>query len=351
MAIPNHIRGALLEEIVLHLLDLVGYRVVNPGEEGTRGGAAGLEVQGRGEWHQIDGLAAFDRTPAFMYPLRLIVEAKCYREDRTVGIPIVRNSVGVLKDISENYFTHRSSDNQNEIQIPRFNYHSAIFSTSGYSANAQRYALAHQIFLIQYEKIGLLQPIIRALLALEEEHFSRRVPKARTNEVRREFRSIFKDENVEEGEYSVFSEDGIEFIRHHIAESLLSIRGSYFGVLQGRWPMHLLCDEQLPMGLFMNSDELSCQITRDERGTWGFTPSQVNPSDNNWFRLEFDLPKEIALMTQSHIGDAELLHVKQQNFSYLDLAGKIGNIHRSVRLRMDPQWAEELMADIRRRDR
>ncbi len=66
------VRGVLLKELVLYLLCLVGYRIVKPGEEGTKLGHSGLEVRGRGEWHQIDVLAAFDKTPAFMYPLRLM---------------------------------------------------------------------------------------------------------------------------------------------------------------------------------------------------------------------------------------------------------------------------------------
>src|ERR1035438_7248250 len=121
-------RGAILEELVLYLLKMVGYRVVEAPSEGTRGGHSGLEVKGRGAWHQIDALAAFDLTPAFMYPLRLMVEAKCYSSRSPVGIEVVRNSVGVLKDIAENYFTFLPSrGDQTAIPVPRFNYYSAIF--------------------------------------------------------------------------------------------------------------------------------------------------------------------------------------------------------------------------------
>lgn len=73
------VRGLVLEEIVLYLLEKVGYRVITAGETGTRVGHSGLEVQGRGEWYQIDAIAAFYFTPSFMYHLRLMVEAKCYK--------------------------------------------------------------------------------------------------------------------------------------------------------------------------------------------------------------------------------------------------------------------------------
>lgn len=48
MASIHQIRGALLEEIVLFLLARSGYREVQQGEEGTRHGRAGLEVEGEG---------------------------------------------------------------------------------------------------------------------------------------------------------------------------------------------------------------------------------------------------------------------------------------------------------------
>lgn len=353
MAIPNHVRGALLEEIVLYLLALVGYRVVKPGEEGTKGGHAGLEVQGRGDWHQIDGLAAFDRTPAFMYPLRLLVEAKCYRKDRTVGIDIVRNSVGVLKDISENYFTHNLSTGHDQIQIPRYNYHAAVFSTSGYTKNAQRYALAHQIFLIQYENIAVLKPIIDALLGLEEEHFRRRVIGARTKELRNEFRNFLEVHgDVVDRDSLIFTEDGIDYVLENIVLPLINIRGSYFGVLQGRWPMHLLSNEQLPMDLFRRTDEIRGIIYRNGDGVWGFSPTGIEENEENWFRLEFDLPEEVAYLVERTRRDpVELLNVKQQHFSYIDLSGIIGGVQRQIRLRLDEQWAEQYLADLLARKR
>ena len=106
MASITQIRGLLLEEIVLYLLEKVGYRIINSGADGTRIGSVGLEVQGRGEWHQIDALAAFDYTPSFMYPLRLIVEAKCYNIRHPVQIEVASNSLGFLRDLTENYFIY-----------------------------------------------------------------------------------------------------------------------------------------------------------------------------------------------------------------------------------------------------
>jgi hypothetical protein len=77
-------RGIIFEEIVLLLLERVGYRIVVAPEDGTKTGPSGLEVQGRGEWHQVDALAAFDHAPPFMYPLRLVLEIQGTRTAFTV---------------------------------------------------------------------------------------------------------------------------------------------------------------------------------------------------------------------------------------------------------------------------
>lgn len=349
------IRGVLLEELVLYLLGLVGYRIVNPNEEGTKPGKSGLEVKGRGEWHQIDALAAFDKTPAFMYPLRLMVEAKCYARNRPVQIEVVRNTVGVLKDISENYFTYSAASNGKEIQVPRFNYHSAIFSTSGYTKGAQRYAIAHQIFLIQYERIQLLRPIVDALLGLTFNHVINVArfgnDSAISGRIRKMVRKMFKGERLVDGvDGSVFTDEGLRYILENVVRPLLGIRGSYFGMLQGKWPMHLLSRHPLPTKAFARRDEVLCRVYGREANRWSFSPVNVNEGSPTWFRLEFDIPDEILEFVKAARHDPlAVAEVKQQHFSYLDVAGRIGGVQRQVRLRLDEEWFEAYLERIRSR--
>ena len=185
----------MLEEAVLFLLKKVGYKIVRRPRDSIDSSdlqvnSSGLEVQGRGAWHQIDALAEQDQTPSFMFPLRLLVEAKCHPNQR-VGIPIVRNSVGVHKDISENYFTkHRQTDSQSAI---RFNYQLAIFSVSGYTKPAIDYAVAHQIFLIEYKGIPVIAPVIRAIEQLEVESLTQRGV-GDISGVRDKFKNILEDQ-------------------------------------------------------------------------------------------------------------------------------------------------------------
>jgi hypothetical protein len=345
-------RGAILEELILHLLTMVGYRVVQSGEEGTRGGHSGLEVKGRGAWHQIDALAAFDRTPAFMYPLRLMVEAKCYSANSPVELGIVRNSVGVLKDIAENYFTFRPSTDT-EIPIPRFNYHSAIFSTSGYSTAAQRYAIAHQVFLIQYSRIKVLEPVIEGLLTLDATHLQSKTSppnyRSATALLRDEVRHMLaSDRAVLSSQFHVLSPVGSRHVREEIVRPLLEIKGSYFGMLQGRWPMHLLARKSLPPTAFADRDEIRCRLYGRDSDRWSFVPVNAQEGDRDWFRLEFDIPDEILEMVEAARDDkVAIANVKKEQFSTLDLAGKIGEVLRQVRLRVDEEWLKSYLDRIR----
>lgn len=337
----SSVRGVILEEIVLHLLEKVGYRIVQIGEDGAEKGKSGLEVQGRGERHQIDALAAFDYTPAFMYPLRLMVEAKCYAKDRPVGIEVARNAVGVLKDISENYFIHQSTtDKKDTLKLQRFNYQSAIFSTSGFTGGAERYAIAHQIFLIQYQNVWVLRPVVDALLLFDESCMlvHSEDNESITNRIRKFVRNVLNPEDAEVVD-SPFSQKGEEFLKQEILSPLDEIQGSYFGMLQGKWPMHLLSKHALPSNLFINNDSIKCKVYGREDNKWSFVPLDIMQGNENYFRLEFDLPREILNLVNNASGDTtEIANIKKRHFSFISLSGVIGGIRRQVRLELDEDW-------------
>lgn len=140
-------RGYLLEIVLSKLIEINGYDVINTadGDEIVSKGN-GLNVRGRGGFHQFDTLGRFKITPPFVYPLRLFVEAKFYKSNNKVGIDRVRMGVGILEDINTNYSTVKM--NAEELSVEKYQYHYAIFSTSGFTEDAQRFAIAHKIHLI-----------------------------------------------------------------------------------------------------------------------------------------------------------------------------------------------------------
>lgn len=348
MANISQARGALLEEAILFLLEKVGYETIDERstaiDDSLRAGSSGLDVRGRGAWHQIDALASFRSSPAFMYPLRLMVEAKCYQASRPVGIEVARNSVGVLKDISENYFTMHNRGGISS-QAPRFNYHAAIFSTSGYTSGATAYAVAHQIFLIQYENVAVIQPLVDAIMAFDDDCVTS-FGKMAISEVRKIYRSVLNDRIFPLGTPRYVTEQGREMIESSILDAVNCIRGSYFGMLQGRWPLHLLTATELPAGAFA-SDNISCRVTGYESGNWKFTPLSTSRESEEWFELQFSLPKDIAEMVRDNFGDREAVaNLKQQYFSYIDLSGIIGGIRRNVRLELDREWISNYIESL-----
>lgn len=146
MATISGIRGMLLEEVVLYILSLSGYKTVtHPGNDPTLKSDAhgGLKVVGRGGKHQIDAIADFRATPPFVYPQRLLVEAKCYTKGYPVDIFVIRNGLGVLRDVQEYWVTR-----QNKPLMGPYQYHYAIFATPRFTSDAELYALAHGIYTI-----------------------------------------------------------------------------------------------------------------------------------------------------------------------------------------------------------
>jgi hypothetical protein len=133
---PGQIRGMLLEEAVLHLLRRSGYRTIDvPGTDPTLCNVgAGLAVRGRGSEHQIDAIADFVVHQPFSNPQRLLVESKCYGSLYKVGIEVVRNAIGVLKDTSEFWVVGPGPIAGRR----RYHYQYAIFSASPFSSGAQR---------------------------------------------------------------------------------------------------------------------------------------------------------------------------------------------------------------------
>jgi len=145
------LKGYLLEEALVYLIRRTGYNLLVDQSQDTReltNRGNGLNVIGRGGVHQADVLGQLSWIPAFTFPIRLFVEAKC--RSNPVGIGEVRSAVGIVDDLNQNYFPMNADrkNNEQKILLKRYNYHYAIFSTSGFSKNAVAMALAHRISLI-----------------------------------------------------------------------------------------------------------------------------------------------------------------------------------------------------------
>jgi hypothetical protein len=129
-------RGYIFESIIWDVLLNNGY--TNPEPERT--------IRGRGAWHQIDAYGYLTYPIPFVYPIRLLSEAKCYKKGKKVDLPAVRNFVGVIKDVSEYYIVNDDRTHDSK----RFTDVGCIFSSSPFTEDAQNYAWAHNIKLVPF---------------------------------------------------------------------------------------------------------------------------------------------------------------------------------------------------------
>lgn len=193
-------KGYLLEIVLSKLIEINGYELIRYANgDDIRKLSNGLNVKGRGGFHQFDTLGKFKITPPFIYPLRLFVEAKFYsskkeKKAKKVGIDIVRAGIGILQDVNTNYST--VDMNKDELNIERYNYNYAVFSASGFTEPAQRLAIAHKIHLIdlsghEYKRILYL---IKDIVDLYFNYFPNGDSDAFGN-FKKEFTSLLFDKN------------------------------------------------------------------------------------------------------------------------------------------------------------
>ncbi|MGW3460285.1 hypothetical protein ACWDE9_12075 [Streptomyces olivaceoviridis] len=144
------LRGYLPEEAVARPLRSSGYEVLSAADDKETNPAhrvlgqrpSGPAVRGRGARHQADALGEFRYVPPSSLPVRLFVEAES--TGRNVRLSRVRNGHGVVHDVNENVVTSVHGADPSRPR-PRHHYSYAVFSTEGFSRDAQEYALAHRI--------------------------------------------------------------------------------------------------------------------------------------------------------------------------------------------------------------
>lgn len=113
-------------------------------------------MRGRGAVHQADALGALQFPIPFSLPIRLFVEAK--NTKAKVGIDVVRNAHGVVHDVNEYSRAapcHERCVDRDRARVEgaddlrhQVHYRYSLFSTGGFTRDAQSFALAHQISLI-----------------------------------------------------------------------------------------------------------------------------------------------------------------------------------------------------------
>lgn len=272
------LRGALLEEAILYLLYASGYEpVLTAGSDPTLTlSNSGMEVQGRGERHQIDAIADFVLSPPFSNPQRLLVEAKFLT--KRVGIPIVRNAVGVAKDVSE-YWIRPPAGPSARID-KRYHYLYAIFSVSTFTQPAQNYAFAHDIHLLPLKRSTYFASVIAAIEAVTVEGILE-VPSLWS--VRQFVRSrLFPQQPQPE---AVEIEDELREQLIEFLEQTHQLRYGFIAMFGNRMPVFLVARSGLD---FNDLEDREYVRIRWIEGSW-----YVERTDGQRL-FSFDLPEELS---------------------------------------------------------
>jgi len=142
------------------------------------GYVAGVPIRrigGRGTSHQIDVIGIELNHLPFLYDTILLVEAKCYSPNESVGIDVIRQVKSNVMDLEQtlpreltllprnlspiDYFTNILGKSAGEGWT--VNYRGAVFTTGQYSQYAKEFAYAHGIFLFVFPPLIKGKPTVQ----------------------------------------------------------------------------------------------------------------------------------------------------------------------------------------------
>ncbi|MFE9407313.1 restriction endonuclease [Streptomyces sp. NPDC006704] len=343
MAKRSALRGYLLEEALAWLLRHSGYRLLvdhQQDRDELTGSGGALRVRGRGAVHQVDVLGEFAFTPAFSLPVRLFLEAKHYQDP--CRLEVVRNAHGVLHDVNENFMNHEGTRPRR-----RYQYTYALFSANGFTKEAQQYALAHQISLVDLsgESFTWLRKAIKSTAAnlyqAQENYAMGRFPVAWMRKELREALGTCPPGIQMSGETSAaqFKASAstiltqfVDALEQHAAAELL------LGFPSAPFILPLAAEDQ---GHFLSyveqSPDHAVRLRRSGQAAtaeWALSPRE----DGDAYRLAFKLPEHIEEWI-SGIAEKErqrTLDIKQQFLSSITIYRMNGSGVRAYQLRYEP---------------
>jgi tetratricopeptide (TPR) repeat protein len=327
--ISNQAKGTVFEKVVRKLLEKNEYEKYQPDNEQVDDCG---RVRGRGEWHQIDALGRWRYVVPFVYPIRLLCEAKFL--NGPADISVVRNFVGVVKDISENYFVEDNQDIDKRMLSKRHTDCGAVFSVNGFTSNAERYAYAQNIFLVSYEN----NPIIGAFKQVIEEvaQFLKISKKTNAKQFNKWFEEAWKRHHSDYYRSNLAKyltdagrfENSLELLQ----KKFEGVRTSVVGIASGIYPIHLLSLNDIPYELFRETDEqyFRPNYVRTETGGYFF---ELHPSDLPDLKFFFTIPQMILQKYRD-----SMRTFKREFLEWIDIPITIGRMRRILKLKLDTEW-------------
>ena len=309
-----------------------------------------IELKGRGGWHQIDCPCDWQYCSPFMYPIRLLGEVKFTK--KKVDKAVVRQYIGVLKDIQENYFVE-NPELVLERNVKRVLEIGCIFSAYGFNRQAESLAYAHGIKTISYENNVVVDRIKRYIEKLVQENV---VPgnDARDKKLLRKSINSYLARNhmidcvaqsecngqmgcIEADIRNILSGD-YEDNLHGFLDSVNAVEGSFIATTPEGLLLHFVGEQKFPEDMFEHTDNAKYRIhiekseansegsyylviitEKTESGKFYFAPPEVlkEAIEENWIKV---------------------LDIKQEFLYKLVLHKKIKGLQRTLVLELDNEW-------------
>lgn len=324
----SHFRGVLLEEAVAALLSRSGFEVISSasGDPSLSTSGAGLTVRGRGADHQVDVLADFSFVAPFSYPPRLLLEAK-FRDDPT-GLEVIRDAVGVVKDVSEWFQPSSHAPNS------RYHYQAAVFSKSRFTKGAERYAYAHDVFLVPLGDNRLFHPVIRAISKFGQINHLRR--EYGLNEARSMIRRVLAqpDETPPEDVGNLAA----------LQTAIARIGAAYLARTSGGFPLFLVprSDREVDRALVRPGPH-DVEVRYDTDGGWRLVAREQD------LEFSFDLPRELMTVfgADNRLRAEAAVDMKRREFDQI-FAYRLDNGRiRTMQLSLDTNWLDAVQSRMR----
>jgi hypothetical protein len=329
------VRGMLFEEAVLFLLRLAGYEpVTSVGTDRTlriHSAGMGISVVGRGAPHQIDAIADYRMGQPFSHPQRLLVEAKCYTNRKAVDLETTRNAVGVLKDVSEFWATVNGMPADHR----RYHYQKAIFSATSFTAPAESYAFAHDIYLFPMGRSSCFSGLLSAIFAIRAGDLQ---PWARDDRPMRSLRLSVREflgrEPFSENEHLFGGDYGEKWVR--FGHELRRLGGVVLALVGRSFPLFLVPTNRGVIGSLRAETRVRIRWASSR----GWTITDI--ADNVLF--SFDLPPVLFYMYAGSdtLTRAEAATLKEDIFKSLHAMVFDGDQPRVVSFVPDPEWFANL---------
>jgi hypothetical protein len=370
------LKGYLLEEIVASLISNAGYRLLTDPQDDPHDLALmgnGLQVRGRGGFHQADVLGELSWAPAFGNPIRLFIEAKWRGEGRAkVGIPEVRHAVGILQDVNQNLVTVKTRSDEivpgpnsdddvtNSGRGFCYTYRYALCSASGFTPGAQAYALAHQIALLDLshddydeirETINVVGDNVQDYIE-RVDHDVRGDPQITRNRLVRKIRATLRRElwglpfDGYDDQFLWMLEPLINATRN-IGELFVGVSATGFVILlKADHPDRMIDHMRAPTD---PSTNIHYRKRSDGSFRWQITVSSEIAAQ---CRLSFVLPDAmLRALDEKREGSRRVaaLNLKEQHFSRITVYRMTDTKSMICSLKLDGHWLAEARQELERR--